>query len=415
MGLSLAQWIVNGEPEGDIFAMDVARFGDYASATYVSDKAREFYARRFQIAYPNEFWEAGRPLKTDPLYDRLKQKNAVFGVSYGLEAPLYFAPSGAPAREESTLARSNAFTAVAEECAAVRDAVGNLRTPALSASTSSRDRALRPRSTASSQAGCPGVGRARLAPMLSDTGRLMGDMTAMRLAPDRFLVFGSGYLQNWHMRWFEAHLDRSDVRLTNVSDSLQGVTISGPKARDLLARVTCVDAGQDAIATLAVRPMDVGLCQAVVARVSLSGELSYEIWVEASQVRSLYNLLEVAGADLGLRDYGVYALLSMQLEKGYGIWSREFSRDFTPSSCGLDRFVDYAKPGFIGRDAALRDRDAPAALKSCPILDRRRRSRCDGLRADLAKRGARRIRDLGRLRPPCRPKLGHGLCAGRAH
>src|SRR6185437_3373092 len=126
VGLALASWIVNGEPDGDIFALDVARFGPYASPAYVREKASEFYSRRFRIAYPNEYWPAGRPCDTSPLYGRLVARNAVHGVSYGLEYPLYFAPEGSAPVEIPSLRRSNAFNPVGIECRAARTTRGIL-------------------------------------------------------------------------------------------------------------------------------------------------------------------------------------------------------------------------------------------------------------------------------------------------
>lgn len=360
VGLSLAQWIINGETDGDIYAMDVARFGDYASPTYVIDKAREFYAKRFLLAYPNEYWPAGRVAKTDALYDTLKAKNAVFGVSYGLEIPLYFAPEGEEAIETPTLLRSNAFEAVAREVEAVRTGVGVFDSSSFAkyevsgpGAAAALDRLIANK--------LPSPGRIRLAPLLSESGRLMGDLTLMRLAEDRFFLFGSGYLQNWHGRWFAEHLAGDDVTVSNKTDAIQGVILMGPRSRELLARLTAADVTKTAFPFMAVREFDVGLAPALVARLSLSGELGFEIYVAANQLRSLYARIEEAGRDLGLVDFGLHALNSMRLEKGFGIWSREFSRDYGADEAGLGRFVDYDKAQFLGKDAALRERDNRSA------------------------------------------------------
>ncbi|WP_374598050.1 FAD-dependent oxidoreductase [Sphingosinicella sp.] len=356
VGLTLAQWIINGEPEGDVYAMDVARFGDYATQSYVIDKAREFYSRRFAIAYPNEYWPAGRPCRTSALHRDLEQKNAVFGVSYGLEIPLFFAPAGEQPVETPSLSRSNAFRIAADEVAAVRGGVGIFDSSSFgkyefSGKDAARflDKLLANR--------LPGTGRVRLAPLLSDTGRLMGDLTAFKLAEDRFVLMGSGYLQNWHGRWFEAQGDGYQFVFRNRSDDWQGVVIAGPRSRELLQKVTRSDVSNDAFPFLSVRNMDVGFAPAIVARLSLSGELAYEIYTPANHLPSVYRLLFKAGRDLGLRDFGLQALNSMRLEKSIGIWSREYSRDYTAAEAGLERFVDFTKPSFIGRDAALRARE----------------------------------------------------------
>ncbi|MCP1469781.1 dimethylglycine dehydrogenase [Sphingobium sp. OAS761] len=359
VGLSLAQWIIEGEPEVDIFAMDVARFGDYATPTYVADKAKEFYSNRFTLAYPNEYWPGGRVCRVDPIYDRLKAKNGVFGVSYGLEVPLYFALEGEAPVETPTLKRSNAFDAVGREVAAVRKGVGVFDSSSFAkyevsgpGAAQALDRLIANR--------LPSVGRIRLAPLLGESGRLMGDLTLMRLAEDRFLLFGSGYLQNWHGRWFAEHLAGEGVTIRNRSAELGGLILTGPRSRELLQRVTGIDLSPAAFPFMAVREGDVGFAPATVARLSLSGELAFEIYVPATSLSAVYAAIEQEGTAFGLVDFGLHALNSMRLEKGFGIWSREFSRDYTPAMSGLDRFVAFNKGDFIGREAALAARAAPS-------------------------------------------------------
>lgn len=357
VGLALAQWMTAGEAESDIYAMDVARFGDYACANYTVEKAKEFYARRFQMAYPNEYWPAGRPMKTSPLYDTLRAKNAVFGVSFGMEVPLYFANQDGETVEVPSLSRSNAFPAVAKECQSAREAVA-----VMDISSFGKYEAVGPKAMAALDrllAGrLPEVGRIRLTPMLSQGGRLMGDLTTARLDEDRFMIFGSGYLQTWHMRWFDQHLAGEGVTVRNVSDEWLGLAIFGPRSRNVLGRLVAEDVSNEGFPFMSVRRVNVGMIPAVVGRLSVTGELGYEIYVRAVYLWSLYQSLHRAADGLGLCDVGVYAMNSLRLEKGYGIWSREFSRDYTPVMSGLSRFVDYDKGDFIGRDAALRDRDA---------------------------------------------------------
>jgi len=357
VGLTLAQWITQGEPEGDVLAMDVGRFGPYTSRNYAVAKACEFYSRRFQIAYPNEYWPAGRPSKTSAVHGTLKSANAVFGVSYGLEIPLYFAPSGEPPVETPTLRRSNAFASVQAECHAARGSVG-----ILDISSFAKYDVTGPRAAAALDyllAGrLPTVGRIRLTPMLAPSGRLMGDLTTMRLAEDRFRIGGSGYLQTWHMRWFSEHLKQEGVRVHNVTDSYGGLALIGPRSRELLARITSADVSNAALPFMAVVPVDLAFAPAFVGRLSVTGELGYEIYVPTLHLSALLDAVWEASNELDVRHIGMYALNSLRLEKGFGIWSREFSRDYTPRMSGLDRFVAYDKPDFIGRDAALQERQS---------------------------------------------------------
>jgi dimethylglycine dehydrogenase len=355
VGLTLAQWITQGEPEGDVYAMDVARFGRYTTSQYTVERAREFYSRRFQIAYPNEYWPAGRPAKVSAAHSKLKAARAVFGVSYGLEYPCYFALPGEATVETPTLRRSNAFQAVRAECRAARSDVG-----ILDISSFSKYEISGPHAAAALDmllAGrLPGLGRVRLTPMLAPSGRLMGDLTTLRLSEDCFHIGGSGYLQTWHMRWFTEHLAQAGVNIRNCSDHYGGLALIGPKSRELLARIARADVSDATLPFMSVRHMDLVFAPAVVARLSVTGELGYEIYVATPYLSALLEAVLEAGEGLGARHIGMYALNSLRLEKGFGIWSREFSRDYTPRMSGLDRFIAYEKAAFIGRDAAIHDR-----------------------------------------------------------
>lgn len=367
VGLALSQWMVAGEPEGDIYAMDVARFGSYiASRNYTVAKAREFYARRFQMAYPNEYWPEGRPAKTSAVHSTLKAANAVFGVSYGLEIPLYFAGAGETPKETPSLRRSNAFPAVAQECQAARQHAGILDISSFAKYLVTGPRAHA--AVAHVLAGkIPQVGRVRITPMLAHSGRLMGDLTTLRLAEDRFLIGGSGYLQSWHMRWFDEHLRQDGVDVRNISEDYGGVAIFGPRARDLLAKLTSSDVSNAAFPFMSVTQIDIGFAPAIVARLSVTGELGYEIYTPTLHLASLLDRILDAAIDVKGRLVGVYAINSLRLEKGYGIWSREFSRDYTARMSGLDRFVDFERGGFIGYEAARRERDQVTARRLVTI------------------------------------------------
>lgn len=368
VGKTLAEWITAGEPECDVFGLDVARFGPYATRAYVAEKSAEFYSRRFRIAYPNEFWPAARPAKVTAIHDRLVSANAVFGVSYGVETALYFAAHGKEPCEAPSIRRSDAFDQVSAECQAARGAAGILDASTFGKYEVSGARARDALDTLLAGR-LPAPGRIRLTPMLAPSGRLMGDLTTMCLSEERFLLFGSGYLQNWHMRWFSAQLAGPGVSVCNRTEEIGGLAIFGPRSRELLASVTRGDVGNAVLPFMALRHMDVASVPAMVARLSVTGELGYEIYVPAMYLASLYDRLHEAGARFGLRNVGTYALNSLRLEKSYGYWSREFSRDYTPMMSGLARFVDYDKNSFIGREAALleRDRQPPMRLATLEV------------------------------------------------
>ncbi len=351
VGLVLANWIADGEPGLDAFGMDPARFGGFAADDgYLRAMTGQFYARRFLIAYPNEQLPAGRPLTTTPAYEDLLAAGARHTVNWGLEVPLYFAPSP-DFMETATFGRSNAEPIVAQEVAAVRLAAG-----AFEIAQYARYEVSGPGAEAWLDhllaARLPGVGRIRLAPMLGKTGLLMGDLTVARLAADRFWLTGSYYLQDWHMRWFRSSLPAAGVTLRNLTAEMMGFAVTGPASREILAAMTADDVSNAGLPFLGVRPMRVGAADAVVGRISLTGELGYEIAVPVASHRALLHELLAAGRPHGLRLIGDRALDSLRLEKGYAIWSAEYRQDVTPAECGLDRFVALDKGDFTGRHAA---------------------------------------------------------------
>ena len=357
VGLTLAEWMIEGEPSTDIFAMDIARFGAFANRSYTYDKVRENYQRRFRISFPNEELPAARPLRTTPVYDRLRAAGAVFGAAYGLEHALWFAPEGMEPVETPTFRRSNAHEPVREECRALRNGVGMLEISnyAKYEITGSGAEAWLGRMLANHT---PAEGQILLSPMLSPKGRLLGDLTVACLGPERFYIFGSGVAEGVHLRWFRKHLPESGVALRSVTADLTGFSIAGPKSRELLSRVCREDVSNDAFRFFRIREMEVGPATCIVARVSFTGDLGYEIYMPFNYQIAVFEALREAGADLGLRLIGGRTLNALRLEKSFGGWTREFTPDYTAFESGLDRFVDLKRnDDFIGREAALRQRD----------------------------------------------------------
>jgi len=356
VGLALANWMTDGDPGFDVWAMDVARFGEWATVSYTNAKVRENYSRRFRIRFPNEELPAARPLRTTPIYDRLQAQGAVFGASFGLEHALWFAPPGTMAHEEVTYRRSNAHGPVAAECRAVRKAVGLLEIATFAryevsgpGAANWLDYILANR--------MPREGRLTLSPMLNDKGRLIGDFTVASAGGERYFVFGSGIAEQYHLRWFESHLPATGVAIRSLRDDLLGFAIAGPASRELLGRLAAADVSAAGFPFLAFRRIDIGTSPAWVGRISFTGELGFEIWVPAEAERWLYDSLLSAGTDLGLRHFGARALNSLRLEKSFGNWAREYRPIYTPAEAGLNRFVDVGKPDFIGRAAVIADRE----------------------------------------------------------
>lgn len=364
VGLMLAQWMVTGETERDVSAMDIARYGKWISPGYTVPKVIENYRNRFSVVYPNEELPVGRPNQTTPMYDIFDGMNAVWGQQNGLEVVNYFALKGEDRYETPSFRRSNAWEATAQEVKAVREAVGinEVQNFGKFLVKGAGARAWLDRIMAGR---IPKVGRLSLTPMLAPSGRLIGDFTVSCLAEDEYQLTGSYGAQDYHHRWFLQHLE-DGITVENISDQRTGFQIAGPNARKLLERVTRSDVSGNAFKFLDVKHMAVGLVDCIVQRVSYTGDLGYEIYTTPMSQRALWNALTDAGQDLGLRPFGMRAMMSLRLDKFFGAWLREFSPDYTAAETGLDRFISFKKNAdFIGRAAAEAERTTPPARQLC--------------------------------------------------
>jgi dimethylglycine dehydrogenase len=340
--------------------MDIARYGDFASnRDYITQTTGQFYSRRFVMTYPNEQLWAGRPLKKAPAYDAMTAEGARWGCSWGLEVPIYFAPGDF--EETPTLKRSNAHDIVGEECRRTREGVGIIDTSGFSRYevTGQRAGAWLDRVMAGK---LPAPGRARLAPMLGRDGRLKGDLTVFNWGDGTWWIMGSYYLRQWHMRWFDDHIE-DGVSVRDISDATVGFGLAGPRSRELLASLTHQDVSDAAIPFMGCAAVDVGLVRAKVARMSVCGEMGFEINCGAAEHIGLYRTLKAAGAEFGAVDFGFNAMLSMRIEKSFGIWSKEFTQGYTAGETGMDRWIAWDKGDFTGREAALAERDRGPARK----------------------------------------------------
>lgn len=358
VGLALANWMIDGDPGFDVWGMDVARYGDWANLSYTNAKVRENYSRRFRITFPNEELPAGRPLMTTPIYDRLKDRGAVFGAAYGLEHALWFAPEGVEPVEQVTFKRSNAFEHVAEECRAVREGVGLIETSNF-AKYEVKGAGAKAWINRLLTNKVPKPGRMALAPMLNEQGMLIGDFTVATLSEEHFYIIGSGIAEQYHMRWFEQHLPTDgSVSLRSRGLGLLGLSIAGPKARHVLAKICDEDVSASAFRFMDFRAMDLGMIPALVGRVTFTGDLGYEIWIAPEYQCQLFDALMAAGAEFDIKLVGGRALRSLSLEKGFGSWATEYRPIYGPFEAGLGRFVSLGKEeDFIGREAALKEKE----------------------------------------------------------
>ena len=355
VGLALSNWIIDGDPGLDIWAMDISRFGSYANMAYTNARVRENYSRRFSIRFPNEELEAARPLLTTPIYDELKQKGAQFGASFGLETALWYAPEGVA--EQFSWKRSTDFEHVGREVSAVRKSVGlsEISNFAKYRITGTDAEAWLDRMLACN---LPAKGRMTLAPMLKEDGRVIGDFSVARLNDDSFLIVGSGLAESYHMRWFSKFLDKQNLTIKAEGLGLVGLSIAGPKSREVIQKLTQEDMSNAGFPFMAIKQMQLGMVPAIVGRVSYTGDLGYEIWIKPEYQRRLYHDLMEAGAQFDISLFGSRALNALRLEKNYGSWAREYRPIYFPHESGLERFVAYTKPAdFIGKAAATKARD----------------------------------------------------------
>ena len=366
LGKSLAEWMIHGEPEGDIFGMDIARYGRHASnRQYIKEMTGQFYSRRFVITYPNHQLPAGRPLKVSPSYDQMTEGGARWGVSWGLEVPLYFAPKDY--EENHTLRRSTAFDIVGKEVLHAREKAG-----LLDISGYSRYEVKGPKAQAwlDRVFACrlPRQGRCVLAPMLGHDGRLKGDLTIFNWGDSVYWIMGSYYLREWHMRWWE-QFDTDGVAVRDISDDWVGFSLCGPLSREVLQRVSEDDVSDGSLKFLQCRNVDIGPATAKVGRMSVTGELGFEINVPAAFHRTVRETLLRGGKDLGLREIGFAALNAMRLEKSFGIWNREFTQGYTPQETLFDRFIDFSKPDFVGKQAVVAEKENQSAKRRLVTLE----------------------------------------------
>lgn len=366
VGKSLAEWIINGEPEADVYGMDVARYGVWAeNKQYIKETTGQFYTRRFVMTYPNEQLPAGRPLKMAPAYSDMTEAGCHWGQSWDLEVPLYFGGKGF--EETPSLKRSDAFDIVGAECKAVRENVGLLDISGFSRFEVSGEGAEAWLNTIFATK-LPKVGRSRLAVALGEDGRLKGDLTLFNWGDGTYWIMGSYYLRRWHMRWFDDHMG-ANVQVRDLGDEMCGFLLSGPNARRVIEKLSDGPVGE--LSFMGCGEFDIGMLRCKVGRMSVTGELGYEIHCRMGDHITLRKTLLEAGADIGIKEIGFNAMMSLRLEKSYGVWSAEFTQGYTPAMTAMDRWIDFDKQDFVGRDAAIAERDGngPAQVQVTLAVD----------------------------------------------
>lgn len=366
-GKAIAEYVVHGAPEWDLWPVDPRRFSGYATRSYTEAKAVEVYQNEYAAGFPNDERPAGRPLRTSPLYGLLAAKGARFAARGGWERPAWFGNGEAP-DAPSFLRQRVYFDAVGREVHAVREQVGLLDLPGFTKFLVSG-----PGAAAFLDAlvcsRLPKPGRIALCHALDARGRIVSEFTAARLGPDQFYLCAAAAAE-----WHDADLlhaacpSDGSVRIEEVSARYGTLVLAGPNARAVLGAVTDADLSNAAFPWLSVREIEIGAARVLALRVNYVGELGWELHAPMEALVGLHAALSAAGAAHGLRDFGIYAVDSLRLDKCYRGWKSDLETGFSPLEASLDRLIDWNKPEFVGRAALLSERQRGAAQRFVPLL-----------------------------------------------
>ncbi len=367
-GKALAEWVLNGRPEFDLWSIDRRRYKDFATTQYTIDKATEVYQNEYAISFPFEERPAGRPALTSPLYETLRSKGAAFGARGGWERATYFDPDGVVTDHTLSFSRRNAWRGVvAQEIHAARHSVAVLDLPGFAkfeisgaGAAAYLDQLLCSR--------LPAVGRVGLVYALLDNGKMLSEFTLTRFADDLFYAVGAASAE-WHdLDVLERALPADgSVRISNVTADYGSLVIVGPHARDVLEKVTTSAVDNVSFPWLSARVIDTAVGLVRTLRVNYVGELGWELHASNAQMIALYHAVWSAGERFGIRDMGIYAVESLRFDKCYRSWKADIEIGCSPFEASLDRFVDLSKPAFVGRDALIAEQLAGPSRRLVPL------------------------------------------------
>lgn len=370
-GKVLAEWIMEGETEWDMWSIDPRRYTGFVDNDYAIKKAVEIYSHEYAIHFPHYEWPAAREKRVSPLYDMLKAKGAQFTTAAGWERAAWFARPGDDTSLEAceTFRREGPwFDAMREECLAVRDAAGILDLPGFSHFDVSGPGAVDWLGTLVSGV-IPKPGRIGLVYFANASGRILSEMTLTRTGEDSFqLLSGAG--AEWHdWEWLQRHKpEGSGIRINNVSGNVGTLVLAGPKSRTILGGLCDNDLDNGSFPWLTHQTLRVADVECLAIRVSYVGELGWELHLPLADQEGVYTALWQAGKDHGLRDFGMYAMNSLRLEKCYRVWKGDLSTDYSILTGGLDRFVSLDKPDFVGKAALVKEKKEGSKEKFVPLL-----------------------------------------------
>ena len=356
-GKYLTELIVEGESSLDLIDVDPRRFGGYANKWYTKVKNEEAYENVFVIHYPDEERPAGRPLKTSPIHDKLAAKGAVWGQRYGWERPNWFAPEGVERKDRWSFRRSNYFEHVGRECRRVREAAGVIDITSFSKFLVTGPGAEPYLDHLVARKLPKKVGRVNLSHALTPSGGVRTEFTIQRDGPEAFYLISSGAAERYdHDLLLKTLPDDGSVRVDNITTAHGVLVLVGPRARDVLAKVTDADLSNPAFPWLTGQMINVGLAPVRALRINFVGDLGWELHHAIEYQRHIYDTLMDAGAEFGIGDCGMRAMDSLRIEKSYRMWAQDLTPEYSAFEAGLDRFVHLDKGDFVGRDALLKQR-----------------------------------------------------------
>ena len=369
-GKLIAEWVVNGEPDWDVWPLDCRRYPEFADRRYALAKGLETYQNEYGVGYPQEERPAGRPARTSPLYETLKRQGAVFGARGGWERALYYREAGDPGGPEWSFRRPHWHRAVERECAAVAHGVALLELPGFTRFEVSGDGAGAWLDRLIAGA-LPREGRARLAYACSPRGGIVMEMTVTHLPDGRFWLLSAAAAERHDEEWLRRHdpTAHGAVGIANLTERFSTLVVAGPRSRELLARVSDADLSNAAFPWLGARALEIAGAPVLALRMSYVGELGYELHVAMEHLAAVHARLVAAGRELELRPFGLYAVESLRLEKCYRSWKADLSTEYTPLAASLERFVRLDKAAdFIGREALGKAAAAGVPERFVPLL-----------------------------------------------
>ena len=367
-GKVMAEWITEGSTEWDMWSCDPRRFTGFCDQDYCDKKGMEVYGHEYAMHFPHHEWPAARDKKHSPLHEKMNALGAQFGAFNGWERPNWFATSEDDTSEAGTHTWNREgpwYARVREECHAVRDAVGILDLPGFSRYKVTGEKA-REWLNGLTTGNIPRTGRLGLSYFSDTKGRIVTEMSVMAIHDDMFFLTTAATAE-WHdLEWLQQHLpEDSGIAIENITDDFHCLIVTGPRSRELFASICEADLSLPWLSHQSVQIGD-RWCQLV--RVSFAGELGWEVHTKTEDTVAIYEEIVKAGEPLGAKPFGMFALNSLRLEKGYRAWKGDLSTDYTILQGGLDRFVNLDKGDFIGKAAIEAEKAAGVSKRFVTLV-----------------------------------------------